>query len=74
MCLQDDAYEREMGPCLALYSPGGRVTSRFEERGTSPVRLGVLYIVQDMYSFLSEYFSTVVLAPHAIRCCVAQAE
>jgi hypothetical protein len=30
------------------------------------VRLGVLYIVQDMYSFLSEYFSTVVLAPHAI--------
>jgi hypothetical protein len=31
MCLQDDAYERE-GPCLALYSPGGRVTSRFEER------------------------------------------
>jgi hypothetical protein len=32
MCLQDDAYERERGPCLALYSPGGRVTSRFEER------------------------------------------
>jgi hypothetical protein len=32
MCLQDDAYERDRGPCLALYSPGGRVTSRFEER------------------------------------------
>jgi hypothetical protein len=32
MCLQDDAYERERGPYLALYSPGGRVTSRFEER------------------------------------------
>jgi hypothetical protein len=31
-------------------------------------------MVQDMYSLLSEYFSTVVLAPHAIRCCVAQAE
>jgi hypothetical protein len=24
--------ERERGPCLALYSPRGRVTSRFEER------------------------------------------
>jgi hypothetical protein len=23
---------RDRGPCLALYSPGGRVTSRFEER------------------------------------------
>jgi hypothetical protein len=22
----------ERGPCLALYSPGGRVTSRFKER------------------------------------------
>jgi hypothetical protein len=29
--------------------------------------------VRDMYSFLSEYFSTKVLAPHAIRCRVAQA-
>jgi hypothetical protein len=32
VCLQDDAYERERGPYLALYGPGGRVTSRFEER------------------------------------------
>jgi hypothetical protein len=32
MYLKDDAYERERGPCVALYSPGGRVTSRFEER------------------------------------------
>jgi hypothetical protein len=64
---------RERGPCLALYSLGGRVTSRFEER-VLVGWLGVLYIVQDMYSFLSEYFSTVVLAPHAIRCRVAQAE
>jgi hypothetical protein len=55
---------RERCPCLALYSPGGRVTSRFEEI-TSQVCLGVLYIVQDMYNFLSEYFSTIVLAPHA---------
>jgi hypothetical protein len=38
------------------------------------VRLGVLYIVQDMYSFLSKYFSIVVLAPHAIKCRVAQDE
>jgi hypothetical protein len=33
--VQSDAYERdeiERGPCLALYSPGGRVTSRFRER------------------------------------------
>jgi hypothetical protein len=30
-------------------------------------------MVQGMYSFLSVYFSTVVLAPHAIRCFVAQA-
>jgi hypothetical protein len=30
---------------------------------TSRVRLGVLYTVQDMHSFLSEYSSTVVLAP-----------
>jgi hypothetical protein len=26
----------------------------------------------DMHSFLSEYSSTVVLAPHAIRGCAAQ--
>jgi hypothetical protein len=32
MCLQDDVYEKDRGPCLALYSPGGGVTSRFEER------------------------------------------
>jgi hypothetical protein len=32
MCLQDDAYLRDRGPCIALYSLGGRVTSRFEER------------------------------------------
>jgi hypothetical protein len=33
--MQSDAYERddlERGPFLALYSPGGRVTSRFRER------------------------------------------
>jgi hypothetical protein len=33
--LQDDAIlsrERERGPCLALYSSRGRVTSRFKER------------------------------------------
>jgi hypothetical protein len=30
--LQDDTYEREGGPCLTLYSPGGRVTSQFRER------------------------------------------
>jgi hypothetical protein len=40
----------------------------------SRVRLGVLYTVQDMYSFLFEYFSTIVLAPHAVKCRVAQAE
>jgi hypothetical protein len=41
---------------------------------TSRVRLGVLYMVPDMRSFLSEDSSTVVLALHAIRCRVAQVE
>jgi hypothetical protein len=31
-------------------------------------------MVQDMHNFLSKYSSTVVLAPHTIRCRVAQAE
>jgi hypothetical protein len=31
-------------------------------------------MVQDLHSFLSEYFSIVVLAPYAIRCCVTQVE
>jgi hypothetical protein len=30
--------------------------------------------VQDMYSFLSEYFSSIVLVLHAIRCRAAQVE
>jgi hypothetical protein len=47
--------------------------SRFAE-STSRVRLGVLYMVQDMHSFLSEYFSTEVLALHANRCRAAQIE
>jgi hypothetical protein len=59
---------REEGPCLALYSPVGRVTSRFREReSTSRVRLGVLHTVHGIYSFLSKYFSTVVLVPHTNR-------
>jgi hypothetical protein len=32
VCLQEYAYERGKGPCLALYSPVGRVTSRSGER------------------------------------------
>jgi hypothetical protein len=31
-------------------------------------------MVQDMHSFLSEYSSTVVIAPHAIKCRVNQVE
>jgi hypothetical protein len=31
-------------------------------------------MVQDMHSFLSEYFSAEILVLHAIRCRVAQAE
>jgi hypothetical protein len=31
-------------------------------------------MLQDMHSLLSEYPSTAVLAPHAIRCHVAQVE
>jgi hypothetical protein len=74
--MQSDAYERddlEKGPCLALYSPGGRVTSRFRE-STSRVRLGVLYTVRDLYSFLSEYFCSAVLVLHASRCRVAHVD
>jgi hypothetical protein len=41
---------------------------------TSSVRLGVLYMVQDMRNFLSEYFSTKILALHANRCSASQAE
>jgi hypothetical protein len=41
---------------------------------TSRVRLGVLYMVQDMHSILSEYFSIEVLVLHANRCCAAQVE
>jgi hypothetical protein len=69
----NNAYERGKGPYLALYSLGGRATGRFGE-STSRVRLGVLYMVQDMHSFLSEYSSTIVLVPHAIRCHVTQVE
>jgi hypothetical protein len=39
---------------------------------TSRVRLGVLYTVRDMYRFLTEYFSSVVLVLHASRCRAAQ--
>jgi hypothetical protein len=39
---------------------------------TSRVRLGVVHIVRDMYSFLIEYFSSVVLVLHAIRYRAAQ--
>jgi hypothetical protein len=46
---------RNRGPCLALYSPEGRVTSRFREESTSHTRVGVLYMDPDMSSFLSEY-------------------
>jgi hypothetical protein len=39
---------------------------------TNRVRLGVFYIVRDMYSFLTEYSSSAVLVLHAIRCRAAQ--
>jgi hypothetical protein len=53
---------KEKGPCLTLYSPGGRVTSRFEER----------VLVGYVSEFSTQYSSTVVLALHTIRCRVAQ--
>jgi hypothetical protein len=62
--MQSDAYE--IGGVLA--SPYKSV----QGESTSQVRLGVLYTMQDMYSFLSEYFSSVVLVLHAIRCRAAQ--
>jgi hypothetical protein len=45
----------DRGPCLALYSPGGKVTSQFEGESSSRTRLGVLYMDPDMSSFLTEY-------------------
>jgi hypothetical protein len=45
----------DRGPCLALYSPGGRVTSRFEGESSSRARLVVLYMDPDMSSFLTKY-------------------
>jgi hypothetical protein len=71
MCLQDDAYEREGSPPRLIKS-GRQGYKSVQGESTSRVRLEVLYTIQDMYSFLSEYSSTVVLAPHAIRCRVAQ--
>jgi hypothetical protein len=41
-------------------------------KSTSRVRLGVLYMEPVMYSFLSEYSFTEILAFHAIRCRVSQ--
>jgi hypothetical protein len=58
-------------PCLI--ESGRQGYKSVQGESTSRVRPGVLYTVQDMYSFLSEYFSAIVLAPHAIRCLVAQA-
>jgi hypothetical protein len=45
----------DRGPCLAIYSPGGRVTSQFEGDSSSRTRLRVLYIDLDMSTFLTEY-------------------
>jgi hypothetical protein len=46
---------RDRGPCLALYSPRGRVTSRFEVESYSCTRLGVLYMDSGMPSILTKY-------------------
>jgi hypothetical protein len=35
----------DRGPCLAIYSPGGKVTSRFGKESTSRTRLEVLYML-----------------------------
>jgi hypothetical protein len=60
-------------PALPYIARGQGYKSVWGER-TSRIRLGVLYMVQDMHSFLSEYFSTEVLALHANRCRAAQVE
>jgi hypothetical protein len=54
-CVYKMMHIGDRGPCLALYSPGGRVTSRFGRESTSRTRLGVLYIAPDMSSFLTKY-------------------
>jgi hypothetical protein len=66
---------REIGvPASPYIAQEAGLQVGLRRESTSRVHLGVLYTVQDMYGFLFEYFSTVVLAPHTIRCRVAQAE
>jgi hypothetical protein len=55
-------------------SPGRQGYKSVWGESTSRVHLGVLYMVQDMHSFISKYFSTEVLVLHANRCRAAQVE
>jgi hypothetical protein len=63
---------REEGSLPHLIWPGRQGYKSVQGENTSRVRLGVLYTVRDMYSFLSEYFSSIVLVLHASRCRAAQ--
>jgi hypothetical protein len=71
--MQSGAYERDEieGVPASPYIVREEGYKSVQGESTSRVRLGVLYTVRDMYSFLSEYFS-VVLVLHAIRCRAAQ--
>jgi hypothetical protein len=74
--MQSDAYELDeiAGVPTSPYIVREAGFKSVQGESTSRVRLGVFYTVRDMYSFLSEYFSSVVLVLHAIRCRAAQVE
>jgi hypothetical protein len=62
----------EEGSLPRLIQSGRQGYKSVQGESTSRVRLGVLYTVRNMYNFLSEYFSPVVLVLHANRCRAAQ--
>jgi hypothetical protein len=62
------------GSLPRLMWPGTQGYKSVWRESTSRVRLGVLYMDPDTYSFLTEYYSSVILALHASRYRVAQVE
>jgi hypothetical protein len=63
--------EREGSLPRPIYS-GRHGYKSVQGESTSRVRLGVFHAVRDMYSFLTDYFSSIVLVLHAVRCHAAQ--
>jgi hypothetical protein len=64
---------REIGSLPRLKLPERKGYKSVWGESISRVRLGVLYMVHDILSFLFEYFSTEILVLHANRCRAVQA-